>query len=38
MDKERPNKGIVNNRYAWWYKNYARNDKDLESAEQDLYI
>jgi len=25
---------IVKNGYAWWYKNYARNDKNLESAEK----
>lgn len=28
------NKEIVKNGYAWWYKNYAKNDKDLESAEK----
>jgi endonuclease YncB( thermonuclease family) len=28
------NKEIVKNGYAWWYKNYAKNDKDLENAEK----
>lgn len=28
------NKEIVKNGYAWWYKTYAKNDKDPESAEK----
>ncbi len=28
------NKEIVKNGYAWWYKYYAKNDKDLEKAQK----